>query len=234
MERKAFELLSAMENSWWYRGRAKIVESVLHYYELGMPEGNVLDYGAGSGGMIETLKKFGTVFGSEPDEIARNEAVSRGYKEVYASDADALQRKYQLAVFCDVLEHIEDDRETLERVRESLTLRGVVVMTVPAYQWMWSVHDVNHHHFRRYNRWQVIKLLEDAGFRVRYASYWNTSLFPLAGLTRLIGKTGEGSLGLPKFINDILLAVINLEAYLMQFIPLPWGTGIVAVGEKRN
>ena len=233
MERKAFELLGAMEKSWWYRGRARVVEAVLEYYEAGLPQGSVLDYGAGAGGMIGTLKKFGTVFGSEPDEIARSEAVPRGYKEVYASDADALQRKYQLAVFCDVLEHLKDDRATLERVRESLTPHGVVVMTVPAFQWMWSVHDVNHHHFRRYNRRQVIKLLESAGFRVRYASYWNMSLFPLAGLMRLVGKTGEGSLGLPKFINDILLAVINLEAYLMQFVPLPFGTGIVAVAERR-
>ena len=232
MERRAYELLSGMERSWWYRGRALVVTRALRRFATCGQL--VLDYGAGSGGMHASLAEFGDVFAFEPDVEARAEASRRGYACVWGSDKDIAQRTYDIAAFCDVLEHVEDDRETLMHVRRSLAPGGHVVITVPAYQWMWSAHDVAHHHFRRYTKTQVGKLLESAGFEVRFASYWNALLFPLAIVLRIVGKSGEGSLGLPGVINETLRALIALEANIMRLVPLPFGLSVVAVGRRRD
>lgn len=232
MERHAYELLSGMERSWWYRGRALVVAWALRRFVVG--KGKVLDYGAGSGGMRTALSEFGEVFAFEPDEEARKEASQRGYAKVIENDSDIAKVVYDVAAFCDVLEHVQDDVGTLVRIKRTLAPGGHVVITVPAYQWMWSAHDVTHHHFRRYTRTQVRELLEKAGFEVRFASYWNAMLFPLAVLMRLLGKSGEGSLGLPGVINETLLALIGIEARMTRIVPLPFGLSVVAVGRKRE
>lgn len=233
MERRAFELLSKMEASWWYRGRAYLVTRLGRAFLK--PYGKVLDYGAGSGGMRAALAVFGNdIIGFEPDREAREEARVRGYSALYASEEEALASTFDVAVFCDVLEHIKDDHGTLARVVGSLNQNGVVIITVPAFQSLWSIHDVNHHHFRRYSRREVIRLLEGAGLTLVYASYWNATLFPVAALMRIVGRSGESSLGLPRFLNDVLLAIIRIEVALMRFIRLPFGTGLIAIGIKRG
>lgn len=232
MDQRAFSLLRAMERSWWYRGRAHIVSILLS--KEATSRGDVLDYGAGNGGMHDTLKKFGDVYGFEPDEGARIVARDRGYRDVFEHESRALERIYSRVILCDVLEHIEDDLGALGRIRNALQPGGRVIINVPAYQWLWGPHDVTHHHFRRYNRQGLIRVLSEAGFRVEYAGYWNATLFPAAALMRLIGKTGEGAFTLPQFLNNVLFAVIRIEANCLRFFPLPFGLSVVAVGVRQE
>lgn len=233
MDRKAFALLSSMEKSWWYRGRARVVAALMRRFVT--TRGNVLDYGAGSGGMYPTLSAFGSaLYGFEPNDTARSEAASRGYIEMYADESLIQKQKYSLVAFCDVLEHTPDDTSVLRAIRDTLSTDGRVVITVPAYQWMWSTHDVSHHHYRRYTQKQVRELLTKSGFDVEFAGYWNMFLFPLALVLRLIGTSGEGSLGLPAVVNEILLSLIRIETWIMRIVPLPFGLSVVAVGRIRE
>ena len=67
-----------------------------------------------------------------------------------------------------------------------LTNRGKIVLTVPAYQWLWSHHDVVNHHYRRYSQKTLQKVVSDAGLTVTYISYFNTWLMPIIASIRLI------------------------------------------------
>ncbi len=229
MERTAFTLLHEAERSWWYRGRAAVIRAALTRVRI--PPGRVLDFGAGYGGMHSTFAEYGEVEAFEPDEIARANAKERGYKRVYDTVTAALQNRYDLIALCDVLEHIKDDAEFLRDARAALTEEGKLLLTVPAMPFLWSAHDVNHHHYRRYSRKALHKVLRENGFRVCYMSFWNMFLFPPAAFARLTNRGGESSLRLPSGIDALFYTLVHIEAFFIRFISLPFGVSLVVLAE---
>lgn len=226
------ELLHEGEHSWWYRGRAAVVSSVLKGLNVGHIERS-LDFGAGYGGMFDTLKQFSSsVEAFEPDPIAQEALRARAYSKVYDSPEEALAKPFDLVALFDVVEHIEDDRGFLTALRHSLNTGGRVAITVPAYQWLWSEHDVDNHHFRRYTKSSILKVLTDAGYHIEYAGYWNVLLFVPAAITRLFGKSGGGALLFPPFIDTLLFIVVRIEVILMRICPLPFGLSVCVVAKK--
>lgn len=232
MERKAFSLLHSMEDSWWYKGRAHVAKRVLS--RIQGKQKRALDLGAGFGGMSSVLHTCAEmVEGVEPDSESREHAASRGYAHMYENLDDTLP-PYNLVAMFDVLEHVEDDKSLLIKLNGMIESKGYVALTVPAFQWLWSEHDVAHHHFRRYTTSSVRAVLEHAGFEVVYASYWNMLLFIPAAIVRLIfGRSGSSSIGMSKILDTIFLAVIYAESLLIPFMPLPFGTGIVMLARKK-
>lgn len=233
MERGAFKLLSSMEGSWWYRGRAAAVRAAAARVAW-RPAKSSLDFGAGFGGMHDTLAALSEqVYAFEPDAAAAQSCRGRGYAEVFENTDTALGRTYDMIALFDVLEHIERDVAFLIRARDALAPGRYLAITVPAFPFLWSAHDVNHHHFRRYTKTTLRAALESSGFSVEYMSYWNTALFIPAALMRLLGRTGEGSLAMPRALNAIFYAIVRTEAALMRASPLPLGTGLVAIARKK-
>lgn len=233
MERKAFELLSDMEKSWWYRGRAATVRTALAQCGAGRVN-DVLDFGAGYGGMYENLSQTGRrVYAYEPDGEAKSAAKKHGYAHVFSAENEALARTYDLIGLFDVVEHIEHDYEFLIKAHGALTKDGRLAITVPAFQFLWSVHDINHHHFRRYTKKSIRSVLERAGFEVEHISYWNMILFAPAALMRLIGKSGESALSLPRWLDAIFFAIIQTELLFMRWFSLPFGTSLVVIARKK-
>ena len=173
------------------------------------------------------------VYAFEPHEEAKRAAEKRGYARVFSSESEALGRKYNLIGLFDVVEHIEHDREFLMRAHSSLQSGGRLAITVPAFQFLWGVHDINHHHFRRYTKTSMHNILRQAGFNVEYSSYWNMTLFIPAAFMRLIGKSGEGALSMPRWLDAIFFAIIKIESLLMRWFPLPFGTSLVIIARKK-
>ncbi len=232
MEQRAYELLSNIEDSWWYWGRAKIVQRLLSKYATKRTR-SILDYGAGKGGMFEVWSTFSkNVDAYEPSVTAREEVQKRRYAHVFATEAEALHTTYDIISLCDVLEHIENDVDTLRRIGASLANDGNVIVTVPAFQWLWSEHDTQHHHFRRYTTSDLRRVFDAAGLEVTYVSYWNMSIFFPAALMRLLGESGASTLCLPTILDSCLRAVLSIEVALMRFFPLPFGLGVVIVGKR--
>jgi 2-polyprenyl-3-methyl-5-hydroxy-6-metoxy-1,4-benzoquinol methylase len=231
MERKAFELLHHMEDSWWYRGRAAVVRGVLAERMEQVKKGkkNVLDFGAGYGGMFNELAEHGDVYAFEPDSEAKSVARTHKYKDIYESEADALKNSYELIGLFDVLEHIEDDLGFLARAKGSLKKDGTLAITVPANPFLWSVHDVSHQHFRRYTKKTLSDVLQSTGYRVEYLSYWNAALFLPAVLARMLGSTGEGTFARSGRLENLMLEIVRIEASIIRKIPLPFGVSLVAL-----
>ena len=148
--------LSADFDNWWYSGRKKLLE-----YLISMRSGkrlSILEIGPGVGVNIEILQNYGDVDILEIDkyfiEIIKNNDNLK-IDKIYNKFSE-INKKYDLIVFLDVLEHIKDFDNFLNSIKLIMDKNGMGIMSVPAYQSLYSKHDENLHHFRRYN-WKLIK-----------------------------------------------------------------------------
>lgn len=213
----------AEDRHWWYRGRRTVIERVLDGLRLPDPAATrILDAGCGSGRNMVELARRGTVTGVELSPTSVCLARERGVGEVIEGSvlempfADA---SFELAVSLDVVEHLEDDETALREMRRVVTPGGALVVTVPAYQWLWSGHDVINHHHRRYTRRSLQSVAERAGWRQERTTYFNSLLLPVAILLRVLDRintrTTESSLDLwvpPGPVNWLLERPLELEA----------------------
>jgi SAM-dependent methyltransferase len=224
---------------WWFRGRRDVVRSVLN--RLALPPGaRVLEVGSGTGGNLEMLAEFGSVSGLEMDETARMlTAKSTGARfDVRAGrcpDNVPFDREaFDLICFFDCLEHIADDVGALARMRETLAPSGKIVVTVPAYQWLWGAHDVYLHHHRRYSRAALAACVDEAGYRIERMTYFNALLLPLAIAVRLIDRLlkhdrSSGDATPAAALNMLLYRIFSAERHWVSRSTLPCGVSLLAV-----
>ncbi len=232
MERKAYDFLIGAESSWWYVSRARNIIRSLRSTPL--PHGPVLDYGAGFGNCLPLLKKFGgEVDAFEIDPAGIEACRAKEYRRVL-SDEYSLQQQggYSLVGAFDVIEHIEEDVQTLRTIHALLMTGGVFVANVPAFSWLWSEHDVQHHHYRRYTKKSFGDALHAAGFTVTYSTYWNCLLLPVAFLMRYLHAGGGENLSPATPVNRVLTALLWLESSLIPWPGLPWGISVIVVAKK--
>jgi SAM-dependent methyltransferase len=129
---------------------------------------------------------------------------------------------FDLAASLDVIEHLEDDVGALRELRRTVAPGGALLVTVPAYQWLWSGHDEINHHHRRYTRGSLLAVAEQAGWECVRTTYFNSLLLPVAILLRVLDRlntrTTESSLDLwvpPEPLNWLLERPLSLEAALI-------------------
>ncbi len=169
---------------WWFVGRRRIIKNVLSQY-LSRNNYNILDWGCGTGANFKILKKFGTALGVDASKTAINECKSKGINNVLLNNSmDTFQpiEAFDLFTSFDVLEHIQDDNKFLYGIHKFIKKDSFVLVTVPAYQFLWSSLDEVVGHKRRYNRSELISKFENNGFNVLKASYFNTILSPIFSL----------------------------------------------------
>jgi SAM-dependent methyltransferase len=213
------------DRHWWYRGRRTVLDGVIA--GLNLPSGaRILDAGCGSGRNMVDLARHGPVTGIELSEPSVALARARGVGEVIAGSVLELPfaaDSFELAVSLDVIEHLDDDLGALRELRRAVAPGGALLLTVPAYQWLWSGHDVINHHHRRYTRRSLRDVAERAGWRQERTTYFNSLLLPVAimlrALDRLSTKTTESSLDLwvpPEPLNWLLERPLAMEAALIR------------------
>src|SRR5436305_11776031 len=180
-------MLDVDEQHWWYRGRRQIIRAELD--QLSLPsDARILDAGCGSGRTLQELLAYGTVAGLELNPDAAEVARSRGFGEVNVGRLEELpwsSDSFDLITCLDVIEHVPDDRAALRELRRVSTTGGWLLATVPAYQVLWSYHDVANHHYRRYQRATLRAAAMDAGWRLERMTSFNTLLFAPAAVVRL-------------------------------------------------
>ncbi|HEU4957665.1 MAG TPA: class I SAM-dependent methyltransferase [Sphingomicrobium sp.] len=238
MERKVYEQMAKLDGQhWWFTARRRILDGVIERIVRPPKDARILELGAGTGHNLAMLSRFGRVEASELDPIARqlaSERLGRPVVEAALPDLSMFPAdSYDLVALLDVLEHVSDDKGSLHAIYQLLKPGGALILTVPINPWMWSAHDVAHHHHRRYRKKEIRKLAEDAGFSIDLISPFNSLLFPPIAAVRLVGKlTGKDDSddALPSpLINRTLDSVFGLERGLIGRLPMPFGVSLVAV-----
>ncbi len=245
MEMSAYKGDAAAEDRhWWFTGRRRIVAGFMR--RLKLPEkARLLELGCGSGGNLATLAKFGDLVGVEPHDGARNRAIARGVCRVLAGrlpdQVPLAPESFDAVVMLDVLEHVADDAAALATACRLLTPGGRLLLTVPAFPFLWSRHDELLHHFRRYRRRPLGRLLGENGFAVERLTHFNTVLFPAIAAFRLMQKLkreradDDAGLAVPKAaINAALKAILAAEALALPAIDLAFGVSLLAVARRRR
>ena len=235
------QMRSLEEKHWWFVGRRRIVGEILA--SLDLPEhARILDAGCGTGGNLQFLSQFGEVTGVELDDGAAALARERGTRPVLkGSLPDGMPfagQQFDLIVLLDVLEHIDDDSDSLRALAELLAPGGHLVLTVPAFPFLWSPHDEEHHHKRRYRASGLREVVASAGLRLSYLSHFNTWLFPMVAAVRLVRKIFPAhevgrDVQLPgPAVNSMLRAVFGSERRWIGRLRMPFGVSLLAVARK--
>lgn len=209
----------------------------------------ILDVGCGTGGMLPLLSRYGAVTGIDSEPMALEYCRRRGISDLHLQEGFRADGAYDLVTLFDVLEHVPDEAGFLAWIRGLLKPGGRLVITVPAFQWLWSRHDVLNHHQRRYTRGRLWAALRGSGFAVERSSYFNFWLFPAAVAARLadgLARGGQSSGTVDRAAeaeeilkplrigagNGLLTSVFSSEAGLVRAVDLPWGVSVGAVARR--
>lgn len=245
MEKSAYKEMAEVENShWWFLARRDIISrSLRSYFPAGGAE--VLDAGCGTGGNLRLLSGFGRVRGLEMSPEAAE--YSRGVLPGTEISTGALPENaremaghsFDLVVMLDVLEHINDDQAALLAVKDLLKPGGVLLVTVPAFQWLYGPHDEELHHHRRYSKATLKALASATGLKVERLTFFNFFLFPWVVLSRLgdlfMGRKKAYGMKIPfLFFNRVLYRIFSSESKLLGHMDLPFGSSLLGVFRKER
>lgn len=240
MEPEAYIEMSETESGhWWFSGRRAILLQILESLDL-PPDAKILEIGCGTGGNLQMLAKFGELSALEMDSNARSIASNKtnnrydiraGY---CPNEIPFSEQSFDLICMFDVLEHIDQDTETLLAIKKLLKKKGRMLITVPAYQWLWGSHDEFLHHKRRYSASQLEEKVVNSELNLEKISYFNTFLFPLAAIVRFKDKllhndSATGKSIPPAIINTIFRSLFSSERFLLKYFNLPFGLSLLCV-----
>ena len=236
MKAVAYELMAEVEDSyWWYRARREILASVID--RLAPPGTDLIDFGCGTGGTAELLSKRGyRVLAADVSEAALEACRMRGLATINLKTQRLRENCADGVLAGDVLEHVSDDLELLITFRNIVRPGGFLVVTVPAYEFLWSGEDYVSDHVRRYTRAGLTRQLRRAGFENIRCSYFNTLLFPvIAGVIlmkrllfpREMYRSNLAPMG--RWQNELLYKIFRSEGRLLRRISFPAGASLIAV-----
>ena len=240
---------SVEDKHWWFVARRQILQQVI--LQMNLPKNaQILEAGCGTGGNLQMLSRYGLVSAMELDEIACQLANQRQVTQVKRGslpDNIPFKSDYDLIVILDVIEHLDDDLSALKALYYKLKPGGYLLVTVPAYMFLWSEHDEINHHKRRYRLKGLKKVVKKAGYEVNYGSYFNTILFPLILIARSLAKLlpkqnkndnknkNSSDLKVPsKSVNKILQRLFASESYFINRFTLPFGVSVLLLARKQN
>lgn len=245
MQADVFEKNYELENRyWWYLSRSFVFDKILKKFFPGSPERKILDIGCGSGGVMAMLSKHGQVLGLDIEPQALEFCRSKGFHNLALMkgyyDTGQPDQSTDLVSLFDVLEHFEDDERAIREANRVLKVGGYTLISVPAFQFLWSELDDAAHHFRRYTRKVLMEKLKRSGFEIVKSSYLFFFVFPLVFAYKLFGM-GKRQRSDPKFryqefpplINRALTWPSKLEAWLLNYLSFPLGSTLVVLARKH-
>lgn len=242
MNDEEFRLLDQLEEDhWWFAGKRLLLAALL----TGPVGGRLLDLGCGTGGGLREWSRASRCVGVDRSRLALRICAERGFATLARADLSAVPFRdgvFDTIVVLDVIEHLEDDTAFLRATSGLCAEGGRVLISVPAFQALWSRHDETFGHFRRYSAAQLERLVREAGLVPERVTYTNCAVFPVAALWRLASRhLALGRIApkhdfwpIPRWLNSLLLRIYRLEARALARLDLPFGVSVACVARKPS
>ncbi len=246
MQAEEYEEMFRLEDTyWWFVGRRKLVRTMLDKYLVHPTDAKVLDFGCGTGANYELLSRYGDVISQDYFQVPLGFCQRRGIRRLVRATAERLPFKddvFALTAATDVLEHVDKDALAIAEAARVTKPGGHVMLTVPAYMFLWSEHDEALGHRRRYTPRQVRRLVEGAGLQVVKLTCYMTVLFPVAvgvrWTQRLLRRRAypprTHHFMVPSFANRLLIGLQSIEARVARAVNLPFGVSIFCLARKAS
>ncbi|MEM6472435.1 MAG: class I SAM-dependent methyltransferase [Planctomycetota bacterium] len=227
------------EKHWWWRARESVLLREIERYARGRRDLRLLDVGCGDGLFFPKLKAFGEVLGVETDQLIVSDSnPDRASIHVGKLDEDCPhQGPFSIILMLDVLEHIEHPSETLRQATSLLADDGILLITVPAFQFLWTRHDEINHHYRRYTKTTINSLAAESGVQLKRTEYFFHWLVAAKLAVRfkeavIAGEPSPAELS-PAWVNRLLLGISKIERAMLGSLPLPVGSSLLAIGRRK-
>jgi len=258
MDEVAYQQFRDLEKShWWFQGRRAIFFSLLDRFMDAVNQDHrgtgkdaiILDIGCGMGGMLPHLSRHGTAIGIDMSAESLDHCRNRGFTRVTLGDGYCLpfnDGTFDLVTLFDTVEHIDDDQAVLEEASRVAGRNGLVMVTVPAFQFLFSDNDVVAHHKRRYTARALKRKLRHAGLTPIKTSYYNTLLFPIIVPLVLLKKLKMNLFGVPEnprsnisytipsILNAFLSTTFSSERIPMRRMSYPVGHSLLCLARKEQ
>lgn len=248
MNREEYAAMYRLEDThWWFVARRELVLTALRRLLRSRMPGDapprLLDLGCGTGGMLERLRPLGQAVGLDLEPLALAFCRERGHDKLVRGSATALpfrDNSFDFVLALDVLEHIADHETAAREIARVLAPGGHALITVPAYQSLWSRHDVALMHQRRYRAGQVRRLLAGtAGLRLVHLTYTVSMLLPAVWAVRTLQRRlrphappRADVAPTPALLNRLLRALLHGESRVALRARLPFGVTVFALARK--
>jgi len=242
-------MAAVMDRHFWFRGTRRVI---LHWANDavggGLEKLRVADVGCGPGTTLSWLSHVPRIVGIDRAalclELARERAPTAELVQGNAEHLPLKAEQFDLVLCLDILEHLEHPDKAVKELHRILKPGGMLICTVPAWQFLWSEHDVALGHHRRYRKKAFKNMLEEGGFHVPRISYYNFFLFPPIASVRVAqrligsGKTKQDEAAssdvkvMPGAINSLLETILGGERHLLRHMNLPFGVSLIATGQR--
>ena len=230
------------ENYWWFAAKRKILIDIVKRLTIN-PHGIILDVGCGTGIMVSALNKIRTAYGLDFSVDGIKFCRQRNLNRTALGNVMNLpfrDESFEVVTCFDLLEHFEDDLTAINELARVCKKGGFLITTVPAYQSLWSIHDISLHHKRRYSLSSYKKLFLEAKLNIIKISYYNTFLFPIIFVARKLRELFTRSkeiksdfyIDIPPLFNRMFFHIFKSESKVLNFINLPFGLSILSISRK--
>ncbi len=242
------EFYEMEEKHWWFVGRRNIILSLLDQHVDRSPNNRrILDVGCGTGANLRYFSRYGKVTGIDLSKSALQFCNLRGKYDLIQASGEEIpfrDNSFDVITMLDVLEHIEEDAKTLKELYRVLKPRGTLLITVPAYNFLWSGHDFASHHKRRYYRGEFKRKIISAGFEVKRLTHISSILFPIIFFRRMGKKIvdrlfkverppeSEVKMGSELFNKSMIKIFTSERSFLTRNINFPFGSSLLGIAQK--
>jgi len=228
---------------WWYRARSALLQAALapHLHAAERRTGRLLDVGSADGPSVAWMDAGFRKLNLDVDP--------RGLRPGSGVCGSALRLPFRDAAFdvvgaFDVIEHCEPESGAVAELHRVLRPGGLLLASVPAYEWAWTEHDVHAGHYRRYTRGRLVDAVEGAGFSVLRATYAFAAVFPMFAAERLLRRVRDRGKPpspvkppLPQVapaLDRMLTGLCAAETRVLRRRNLPFGSSVLLAAERRS
>jgi len=222
---------------WWYRARSGLLRVALADF-VGTPT-RVLDVGSADGPSVGWLRgdHQHVTLDVSAQGLVPGEGVCGSVLALPFDDAT-----FEVVGAFDVLEHCEPESQAMRELVRVLSPGGRLLLSVPAYQWAWTNHDVQAGHHRRYTRGRLLRTVRDAGLVPRRSTYAFTFVFPLFVAERVLRlvnqargrRQGQRLTPVPATLERLLMLLCSIDARLLAGRDLPFGSSVLVAAVKAE